>query len=127
MVPKPTGSCHPKPAPSINSPLQTEQLIECEDSLGTKNFPPPPPLTKKEIQHRGNIIKALGICLKCLNPRFTLKTKADKSRHERDECTVAKHNRKDKYTCLNEECFLHSWVCTAHRGENRPLFETHMN
>jgi hypothetical protein len=67
----------------------------------------------------------MGMCLKCLNPRYTLKTRAERSKHEQNECSVAKRKRKNKYTCLNEECVLHSWVCPLHRDENRPLFETH--
>jgi hypothetical protein len=84
-----------------------------------------PRWAEMDFEHRENIIKELGMCLKCLNPRYTLKNKADRLRHERDECSLAKRKRKNKYTCLNEECFLHWWVCTEHRDENRPLFETH--
>jgi hypothetical protein len=78
-----------------------------------------------DFEHREQIIKDMGMCLKCLNPRFTLQTRAERSAHEHNECSVAKRKRKNKYTCLYEECLLHSWVCTLHRDENRPLLETH--
>jgi RNA recognition motif-containing protein len=47
--PKPRERCHPNAAPSTKSSLQTEQLIEFEDNLETKNIPPPLPLTMEEI------------------------------------------------------------------------------
>jgi hypothetical protein len=78
-----------------------------------------------DFEHRELIIKDMGMCLMCLNPRYTLKTRAERSEHEQNKCSVAKRKRRNRYTCLYEECFLHSWVCTLHRDVNRPLLETH--
>jgi hypothetical protein len=38
---------------------------------------------------------------------------------------VAKRKKRNKYTCLYMECFLHSWVCTLHQDTNRPLLDSH--
>ena len=38
---------------------------------------------------------------------------------------MASRKRKNKYTCLNEGCFTHSWICLDHADENRPLFAAH--
>jgi hypothetical protein len=78
-----------------------------------------------DFEHREQIIKDMGMCIKCLDPRYTLKTRAERLKHEQNECSVAKRKRRNRYICLNEECFLHSCVCTLHRDENQPLFETH--
>ena len=38
---------------------------------------------------------------------------------------MRRNGAKNKYTCLNKDCKLHSWICTAHKDENRPLYEAH--
>ena len=65
------------------------------------------------------------MCLKCLNPRYTLETGAERLAHEHNDCSVAKRKKRSKYTCLYGECFLLSWVCTLHPDTNRALLETH--
>ena len=78
-----------------------------------------------DFEHREQIIKDMGMCLKCLNPRYTLETRAQRLAHEHDKCSVAKRKKSYKYTCLYMECFLHSWVWTLHQDTNRPLLDTH--
>ena len=36
---------------------------------------------------------------------------------------MSKKDAKNKYTCLNKECATHSWICTKHKDENKPLYE----
>ena len=86
------------------------------------NYPTHCPLwAAMDFENREKIIWDMGMCSKCLNPRYTMHSRPQRKLHETNECSVAKRKRKNKFTCLNEECFVHSWVCNKHRDENRPL------
>jgi hypothetical protein len=90
------------------------------------NFPTHCPLwAALDFEHRIQILRVTGMCLKCLNPRYTLETRAQRLAHEHDKCSVAKRKRKNRYTCLGVGCFLHSWVCTMHQDTNRALMDSH--
>ena len=67
------------------------------------NFPTHcPRWAEMDFENRAKIIKEVGICTKCLNPKYTSKSKADRTKHIQRECSVASRKRKNKYTCLNE-------------------------
>ena len=77
------------------------------------------------IEERIKVIKEIGMCMICLNPKYTVKTEAEKKKHQNSQCSVRKYNKKNKYTCLNTDCSTHSWLCLAHKEENKPLYDTH--
>ena len=84
-----------------------------------------PRWSEMEMEHRDRIARTVGYCLQCMGFKVVVKTNAQISRHVATECVV-KHGKKNKYTCLNKECLLHSWICSKHKEENQPLFEAHM-
>ena len=53
-----------------------------------------------------------------------VKTGMDVAKHHGTECYI-RSTHKHKYTCLNNTCLLHSWICIEHSKENRPLIEAH--
>ena len=71
------------------------------------------------------IARAVGYCLQCMGSKIVVKSKSQINKHIATECVV-KYNRKHKYTCLNKDCLLHSWVCKTHKEENQPLYDAHM-
>ena len=59
-LPKPRGHCRTNGTPPAKSSPETEQLIEFEDNLETKNTPPPP-LTIDELTTMGTLTPLAGL------------------------------------------------------------------
>ena len=94
-----------------------------EDHYG--NFPTHcPHWTHMNINEKKKTALAARYCIRCFAPRVVVKTEMDVAKHHDTECYVRSTN-KHKYTCLNNTCLLHSWICMEHSKENRPLIEAH--
>ena len=83
-----------------------------------------PQWTNMNNVERRKTAKTAEYCLQCLSPNVRIKHKTDSNRHNQRRCAVS-IKRKHKYTCLNTSCLTHSWTCTTHAEENRPLTEAH--
>ena len=55
-----------------------------------------------EASERLKIIEAIGMCTKCLNPRYVHKTAGEMRKHIAQIRSIRK--RKNKYTCLKASC-----------------------
>ena len=79
-----------------------------------------------EMSDKEKIARAVGYCPQCMGSKVVIKSNGQLSKHIATECVV-KHNKKHKYTCLNKDCLLHSWICKNHKEENQPLYDAHMS
>ena len=77
-----------------------------------------------DIDERRKTALEAGYCLRCFAPRTFVKTEMDLTKHHEDRCYV-KSTNKHRFTCLNEACLQHSWICYDYTEENRPLLEAH--
>ena len=62
--------------------------------------------------------------MQCFSPMVVVKNRTDSNRHNQKRCSVS-IRKKHKYTCLNVSCLEHSWTCSEHADDNRPLTEAH--
>ena len=68
-------------------------------------------------EERAGIARDAKFCLYCLDPKITF------NRYEHPKvCPV--RTQKNKYSCTNERCRLHSWICSKHKGENTELLQS---
>ena len=74
---------------------------------------------------RNDIAIAAQFCTRCMSPKYKSKGRSDLLRHSTHECYMSRPGAKNKFTCLNKECTIHSWICTKHKEENKPLYEAH--
>ena len=77
------------------------------------------------MEEKEKIDRAVGFCPQCMNHKYHFKAFPQLNKHVATECPV-KYGRKNKYTCLNKECLMHSWICSKHKEENKPLYEAHI-
>ena len=68
-----------------------------------------PRWSEMEQVDKEKIARAVGYCLQCMGSKIVVKSNAQINKHIASECVV-KCNRKHKYTFLNKDCLLHSWV-----------------
>ena len=67
-------------------------------------------------EERAEIARDAKFCLYCLDPKVTF------NRYEHPKvCPV--RTQKNKYSCTNERCRLHSWICSRHKSENAELLQ----
>ena len=57
-------------------------------------------------------------------PQLTVPHHKNYKKHLLTKCYVS-NTKKHKFTCLNEECTTHSWICKNHIEENTPLLTAH--
>ena len=84
-----------------------------------------PRWSEMDMAEREKIARTAGYCPQCMGSKIVIKSNAQARTHMATDCTV-RFNRKNKYTCLNKDCLLHSWICKTHKEENQPLFDAHM-
>ena len=69
------------------------------------------------IEERNNIARRARLCLRCHDPNYVFK-----HNDPTHKCIVGR-NKKSKYTCSNNECTFHMWVCNDHKAENNAFLE----
>ena len=85
-----------------------------------------PRWSEMEMSDKEKIARVVGYCAQCRGSKVVIKSNGQLSKHIATECIV-KHNRKHRYTCLNKDCLLHSWICKNHKEENQPLYDAYMS
>ena len=89
------------------------------------NFPTHcPQWASMNIVEKKRTSKLAEYCLQCFSPTVVVKNKTDSNKHSQKRCSVSRR-KKHKHTCLNTSCLEHSWICSKHADENRPLIEAH--
>ena len=67
-------------------------------------------------EERAKLAREAKFCLYCLDPKVNF------NRYEHPKvCPV--RTQKNKYSCTNERCRLHSWICSKHKSENAELLQ----
>ena len=61
------------------------------------------------------------MCLKCHDPNYIFKHK------DPDHKCIIGRKKKSKYTCSNDSCTVHMWVCSDHKDENKKCLEDFKN
>ena len=75
------------------------------------------------VEERFEVAKEVKLCLSCHDPKYTWKFKD--SVHMKD--CVVKKGKKTKFTCRNESCNMHLWVCTRHKDENETAAQSFLH
>ena len=125
-------SFNPEPRAKTNTECRICKLLE---STGTHkrelyvnhygNFPTHcPQWAKMNLAEKKRTSKLAEYCLRCFAPKVIIKSTLDYNRHHQTDCNVSSTN-KHKFSCLNKSCLQHSWICSDHSDENRPLLDAH--
>ena len=66
-------------------------------------------------EERFEITKEAKMCLRCLDPKSTW---VQRDGHK--NCQISK-TKKNRFSCTNDRCVWHSWICSNHKEENKDL------
>ena len=110
---------------SLKRPQSTRHYGSGEDKH-YGNYPTHCPVwAKLPMEEKIETAERAGYCMQCMRHDYTRASPSEYKSHLEDKCGV--NMRRNKYTCLHDDCLTHSWVCKDHREENKPLFNAHMS
>ena len=66
-------------------------------------------------EERFEVTKESKMCLRCLDPKSTW---VQRDGHK--GCQISK-TKKNRFSCTNDRCVWHSWICSTHKEENKDL------
>ena len=76
-----------------------------------------------KVEERFEVAKEVKLCLSCHDPKYIWKFKDPV--HMKD--CIVKKGKKTKFTCRNENCNMHLWVCSRHKDENEAAAQSFLH